>query len=81
MTTIRAMWPDGHEHVATTWRGLERAMREEQWHRYGRIGFRREMARRAMVWSGTRIHWTGSSWSFVHELERAGMLRLEEEDR
>lgn len=77
--TVRAIWPDGHMDEAPTYRELETAIREEQWHTYSRLGFRREMAKRAKVWSGVRIRWTGRAWSFLRELERAGLLRLEEQ--
>ena len=74
--TIYAIWPDGHMDTAPTFRALERRLRTEQWHRYGRRAFRREMAHRASVWSGTIIDVHGSSERFINELARAGMVLL-----
>lgn len=74
---VQAIWPDGHIDQAPTWRGLEAAIREEQWHTYSRRGFRREMAKRAQVWSNTAVKRRGSAERFLRELERAGLLRLE----
>lgn len=76
--TVRAIWPDGHMDEAQDYRTLERTLRQEQWHRWTPLGFRREMARRALAWSGTAIRIWGSSKRFIQEMERAGMLRLEE---
>jgi hypothetical protein len=74
------IFPDGARYSAPTWRRLEAALMEDPWNAALQDIFREELAHRAKVWSGTRITTEGTSRRFFKELERAGLLRIEEEE-
>lgn len=74
------IFPDGARYAAPTWRRLERELRRDRWNPRLPWQFRREMAHRAVVWSNTRIRTEGSSQRFFVELERAQLLRIEEDE-
>lgn len=76
MTMVEVIWPDGHHDTAASWRELEEHVRADQWHRYGRLGFRLSMRVRARVWSGSAIGVLGTSRQFFQALEDAAMLRI-----
>lgn len=74
------LWPNGDMHSAPTWGKLLRQLRKTQWHRWTPWGFRREMGRRAELWSGERINTHGSAEQLFRELERVGALRVIDDD-
>jgi hypothetical protein len=68
--------------AAPSWRDLESKLRGDEWNPENKRMFRIEMARRARVWSETRVDKTVTPREFVQELERAGLLRIiDEEER
>ena len=73
------IFPDGARIAARSWRSLERRLRRDSWNPSYPPAFRAEMARRAKVWSGTRIVTEGSSRRFFEELKRARLLMIEED--
>ena len=77
---VEVIWPDGHHDTATSWVALEEHVRRDQWHRYGRLGFRLSMRHRADVWSRSRLSMFVSSATFFREMEQAGMLRIVADD-
>jgi len=67
-------WSNGVVDMAPTWEQLEAKVRETQWWSYEPDEFRRAMAKRALVWSGTEIDVTGSSEEFFAQLRRAYLI-------
>lgn len=75
-TTWRVRWPDGSVVEAATACQLLDDVRAQQWRGYSALGFRRQLARRARVWSGTRVRPWASAAAFLHDLEAAKMLQI-----
>lgn len=75
---VSATWPDQSVTEGDGWNDLEGRLRGSQWSKYSVHGFRREMQRRARLWSGSLVS-IGSSEEMFRDLERAGMLRLDVE--
>jgi len=83
---IKIIWPDGNIDVGQTWKDVLQTIRRNQWTRQGRIGFRLEMAKRALAWAGKRVplHTTifGSDATFGRALAATGLYEvLREDDR
>lgn len=76
MMTWRVFWPDGTMTEAPTAREVLEDIRAQQWRGYSALGFRRQLARRARVWSGTRVRPWASAATFLQDLERAKMLQI-----
>lgn len=77
-TRVVSLWPDGSIISGEGWQELEDTLRARQWHHYNRNAFRREMRRRAELWSGAKIP-VSSAEAMLRGLEQAGMCRLEVE--
>lgn len=81
MTRKMVIWGNGTITTGRTWEEIEDTIRDKQWDKYpDELEFREEMARRAMVWSGTTLvpsDLGGTSYRFLRALERAGILRME----
>lgn len=78
---IELIWPNGEITTGKTWREAEEAARAAQWSPYKtRSEFRREMRRRAEVWSGERVKTGGSSEAFMRGLGEVNMFMIVEED-
>jgi len=76
---IVVRWDNGETDEAPTWQALLDHVRETQWHTSDtEIEFREEMARRALLWSGTVIEAAGAPAQFFRELERAKLIRIEQ---
>lgn len=76
---ITLLWPDGAITTGATYREVEDAIRAEQWSPYGtRFTFRRAMAKRAGIWSATRVGVLGSSRRFINSLADAEMFMIVE---
>jgi hypothetical protein len=63
MKVIR--WPDGSISRAETWSQMLRDLRREQFGEYSHWGFRRELKRRAGMWSGKSVRALGSTGVFT----------------
>lgn len=77
------IWTDGTIVSGSSFRELEDTLRATQWSTYKtRREFRREMRRRAALWSGRSIKPVGfqSSQDFILSLVHAGMCTLVEDD-
>ena len=79
---ISLIWPDGSIVSGSTYAELEDALRASQWDTYpNRRAFRREMRKRAEVWSGRRvskpIYWQTPK-AFIWTLVNSGMCMLDE---
>jgi hypothetical protein len=80
---INLIWPDGSIVSGATFAEVEEALRASQWHTFKtRREFRREMRRRAELWSGRTskpvLYQTPKS--FIYQLVHSGMCMLEETD-
>jgi hypothetical protein len=73
---ISSLWPDGTLIMAVSWHDLEEQVRARQWHKYSVGQFRREMRRRALLWSNTHVS-VKSAEALFRGLESAGMVRLD----
>lgn len=75
---IEVEWTDGSRMSAPDADALLDEVREVQWDTYTHMGLRRQLAKRARVWTDTRIRWWPwvTSDEFIHELERAGLLTI-----
>lgn len=76
-TCVMAMFPDGAVYQAPTFVALEDVLMDDVWNPSDPAKFRREMARRADVWSGWYLNPESRSKAFLQGMERAGMIRLE----
>lgn len=78
------IWTDGTIVTGSSFRELEDTLRATQWSTYKtRREFRREMRRRAAIWSGrpkTKPVGIQSSQDFILSLVHAGMCTLVEDD-
>lgn len=78
---IELIFPDGEVVTGTTFRETENALRASQWNSYpSRRAFRREMRRRAILWSGKRTVMffpVRTSKLFLRSLAKVGMFRIE----
>lgn len=75
---IELLFPDGLTVRGATYREVEDALRAAQWDTYpSRRAFRREMRKRALVWSGTRVSLSLTSKGFLESLARAALFRIE----
>jgi hypothetical protein len=77
---INLIFPDGTITTGRTYREVEDALRAAQWNAYGsRREFRREMRRRADLWSGRRgkpvVAQTAKQ--FIYHLVHSGMCMIE----
>jgi hypothetical protein len=82
MKTVSLIWPDGSIVSGRSYAEVEDALRASQWTTYpSRRAFRREMRKRAVLWTGRRlskpISWQTSK-SFIHSLVDSGMCMLDE---
>jgi hypothetical protein len=78
---INLIFPDGSIVSGATYREVEDALRASQWHTFGsRRSFRREMRRRAVLWSGrvSKPLPYQTSKQFIYSLAHSGMLMIEE---
>lgn len=80
MRRLNLIWPDGTIVTGRTFAELEEALRASQWTPYKtRREFRREMRRRAGVWTGRRpkpvVYQTPKA--FIYQLVNSGMCMLE----
>jgi hypothetical protein len=77
--TIILTWPDGSTTTGASFPEVEAAIRAEQWHTFvTRRGFRREMYRRARLWSGREpSHLPRTSEQFVKALVSVKFFKLE----
>jgi hypothetical protein len=78
MTRIELLWPDGTVTTGATWTEVEDAVRAAQWRPFkSRREFRREMRRRALVWSGEKPKAArGTPRQFLQSLADAGMFMI-----
>lgn len=78
---ITTIWPDGTLITGPSWRDLEEQLRSRQWQRYSVGQLRREMRRRAEIWSGegTQVR-VSSARDLFRDLEACGMIRVEIEE-
>lgn len=77
---LNLIWPDGTIVTATTYLELEDALRASQWQPFkSRREFRREMRRRAAVWTGRppKPVLYQTSKAFIYQLVNSGMCMLE----
>jgi len=82
MKTISLIWPDGSIVSGRTFAEVEEALRASQWQTYpSRRAFRREMRKRADLWSGRRVS-KPLAWQtpkgFIMTLVNSGMCMLDE---
>jgi hypothetical protein len=71
---ITILWPDGKITTGRAWEDIEDAIRAAQWHTFKtKREFRREMRRRAEVWSGERPR-------RIRSLAELGMFMIMEEE-
>lgn len=78
---INLIWPDGSIVSGATFAEVEEALRATQWHTFQtRRAFRREMRKRAVVWSGRQskpvLYQTPKA--FIYSLVHAGLCMIEE---
>lgn len=78
---LNLIWPDGSIVSGATFAELEDALRASQWHTYKtRREFRRELRRRAELWSGRKskpIPYQTPK-AFIYHLVNSGMCMLED---
>jgi hypothetical protein len=84
MRTVSLIWPDGSIVTGGSFAEVEDALRATQWTTYpSRRAFRREMRRRATLWTGRRVSkpiaWQTSK-AFIMTLVNSGMCILDESD-
>jgi hypothetical protein len=82
MKRISLIWPDGSIVTGSSYAEVEEALRASQWNTYRtRREFRREMRRRAVLWTGRAvakpISWQTSK-GFIMTLVDSGMCMLDE---
>ena len=78
MIVIR--WDNDERDVGSTWQELLDLVRHTQWYTYeSEAEFRADMARRAFNWSLTEIDTGGTAEEFFRELERARVIRIEQD--
>jgi len=82
MKTVSLIWPDGTLVSGRSYAEVEDALRASQWTTYpSRRAFRREMRKRATMWSGRRVS-KPIAWqtpkSFILSLVDSGMCMLDE---
>ncbi len=78
MIVIR--WDNDERDVGSTWQEVLDHVRETQWRTYeSEAEFREEMAWRAFNWSLTEIETGGTAEEFFRELERARVVRIEQD--
>lgn len=79
---INLIFPDGSIVSGASFREVEDALRATQWHSFAtRRAFRREMRRRARLWSDARFSKPipyQTSKQFIYSLANSGMLMVEE---
>jgi len=74
---ITILWPDGEITTAPNWKELEQNIRACQWTTYPtREGFRKEMRRRAHLWSGEYPVLSHTPKEFINSLAATGMFLL-----
>jgi len=77
---IELLWPNGEVSSGETWRDVEDSVRSSQWSPYKtRAEFRREMRRRALVWSGQTVRTGRTSESFIKALGAVNMFMIVED--
>lgn len=79
---ITLLWPDGKITTGATWEDVEDAVRAAQWHTFKtRREFRREMRRRAEVWSGEKPRrGARTSEAFMRSIGELGLFMVMEEE-
>jgi hypothetical protein len=82
MKRISLIWPDGSIVTGSSYAEVEEALRASQWNTYRtRREFRREMRRRAVLWTGRDVSkpiaWQTSK-GFIMTLVDSGMCMLDE---
>jgi hypothetical protein len=77
---IAVTWSNGQVDKAPTWEELEEHIRLTQWWAMTPDEFRAAMQKRADRWSATAISTVGTSEQFFHELQRAGLVRIGDEN-
>jgi hypothetical protein len=80
-TQLHLIFPDGSIVSGRTFQDLEGALRASQWQPFkSRREFRREMRRRAALWSGrhTKPVLYQTPKAFIYSLINSGMCMLEE---
>ena len=70
----QVIFPDGSFAQSPTWGGLEYRLRQEAWNPTNSEKFRKVMANRARVWSGTPVDVELISRQFFEDLEAAKLL-------
>ena len=74
---LELIWHDGKLTTGQTWTDLERSVRAMQWSPYkSKREFRKDLRRRAYVWSGRRVHASGTSRQFLEQLAQCGMFYI-----
>ena len=77
---VKVRWLDGAVMAAPDWETLLAAVRRQQVRTWRtERGFRKALARRALVWSGTEIDHRGTARQFCHELQRAQFFGILED--
>ena len=78
MIVIEIIWEDGSMTSGRSWRELEDEIRVAQWQPYkSRREFRKDMRRRARIWSGAPVKSTGyGSRAFIESLARSGLIQI-----
>lgn len=78
MIVIR--WENDERDVGSTWQEILDHVRDTQWYTYeSEAEFRAVMAHRAFIWSLTEIETGGTAEEFFRELERARVIRIEQD--
>ncbi len=82
MKRISLIWPDGSIVTGSSFAEVEEQLRATQWSTYStRRAFRREMRRRAALWSGRNVS-KPIAWQtpkgFIYTLVNSGMCMIEE---
>lgn len=77
---VAVVWSNGQRDEAATWDGLLEAIRLSQPRSYGPVAFRKELARRAQLWSGFRIDHTLPARKLFKELEYAKVVIIQEHE-
>lgn len=75
--TVTAIFLDGVAYSAPTFAALEDTLMDDVWNPSDETKFRKEMANRALNWSGWHLNREARSETFLRGMEAAGMLRLE----
>lgn len=76
-TKTRIIWPDGTIDEGATHAAALDAARLDQWHDFTPRAFRRELARRALIFNGVRVSRRGSARRFAERLAAAGLFHVE----